>query len=105
MLAKGRQQSCGVRLMSALGHKRTFALQKGMSALPPKADMRAATKHVRYGSKADICSAQAHVCFGPIADIQSHPDELLKDGSFSCRCTFDYDIALATALNDNSAVV
>ena len=26
--------------MSALGHKRTFAVQKGMSALPPKADIR-----------------------------------------------------------------
>ena len=25
--------------MSALGQKRTFALQKGMSALPPIADM------------------------------------------------------------------
>ena len=25
--------------MSALGHKRTYALQKAMSALPPKADM------------------------------------------------------------------
>ena len=25
--------------MSALGHKRTFAVQKGMSALPPKADI------------------------------------------------------------------
>jgi hypothetical protein len=25
--------------MSALGHKRTFAVQSGMSALPPKADM------------------------------------------------------------------
>jgi hypothetical protein len=40
--------------MSALGHKRTFALQKGMSALPPIAD---------------ICSALVHVRFGPIADI------------------------------------
>ena len=27
--------------MSALGHKRTFAVQKGMSALPPKADIAA----------------------------------------------------------------
>jgi len=36
--------------MSALGHKRTFAVQNGMSALPPIAD---------------ICSAQAHVCFVP----------------------------------------
>ena len=43
-----------MRLMSALGHKRTYAVQKGMSALPPKADM---------------CSAQAHVCFVPKADI------------------------------------
>ena len=25
--------------MSALGHKRTYAVQKGMSALPPKADL------------------------------------------------------------------
>jgi hypothetical protein len=41
--------------MSALGHKRTFAVQNGMSALPPKADM---------------CGALAHVCFVPIADIE-----------------------------------
>ena len=27
--------------MSALGHKRTFAVQKGMSALPPKATLNA----------------------------------------------------------------
>ena len=40
--------------MSALGHKRTFAVQKVMSALPPKADM---------------CSAQADVRFVPEADI------------------------------------
>ena len=40
--------------MSALGHKRTCALQNVMSALPPEADM---------------CSAPAHVCFVPIADI------------------------------------
>ena len=40
--------------MSALGHKQTFAAQKVMSALPPKAD---------------ICSALAHVRQVPIADI------------------------------------
>jgi hypothetical protein len=28
--------------MSALGHKRTYAEQKGMSALPPKTDIRSA---------------------------------------------------------------
>jgi len=42
--------------MSALGQKQTFAVQKAMSALPPKAD---------------ICSAPPHVRFGPIADIQT----------------------------------
>ena len=40
--------------MSALGHKRTSAVQNGMSALPPKADM---------------CGVTSDVCFGPIADI------------------------------------
>jgi hypothetical protein len=37
----------GTRGMSALGHKRTFAAQKGMSALPPKADMCGAQADVR----------------------------------------------------------
>jgi hypothetical protein len=41
--------------MSALGHKRTCALQWAMSALPPKADM---------------CVALAYACFGPKADIR-----------------------------------
>ena len=40
--------------MSALGHKQTFAVQKGMSALPPKADMCSATRYVRFVPIADI---------------------------------------------------
>jgi hypothetical protein len=44
------------RVMSALGHKRTYAPQNDMSALP---------------SKADMCTALAYVCFGPKADIHS----------------------------------
>jgi hypothetical protein len=40
--------------MSALGQKQTFALQKAMSALPPKADMCDAIAHVRFVPKADI---------------------------------------------------
>ena len=40
--------------MSALGHKQTFAAQKGMSALPPRADMCGALGHVRFVPKADI---------------------------------------------------
>ena len=43
--------------MSALGQKRTFAPQQAMSALPPKADM---------------CAATGDVCYGPIADIWPH---------------------------------
>jgi hypothetical protein len=42
--------------MSALGQKQTFAVQKGMSALPPKADM---------------CSAKWDVRKVPIADIRA----------------------------------
>ena len=34
--------------MSALGQKQTFALQNGMSALPPKADMCGAKGDVRF---------------------------------------------------------
>jgi hypothetical protein len=44
----------GAFILSALGQRWTFALQKVMSALPPKADM---------------CSAAIDVCFGPIAGI------------------------------------
>ena len=40
--------------MSALGHKQTCAVQKVMSALPPKADMCSATRDVRFVPIADI---------------------------------------------------
>jgi hypothetical protein len=43
--------------MSALGQKQTFAVQKGMSALPPKADIGCEAQNVRYGPRADSCSA------------------------------------------------
>jgi hypothetical protein len=33
--------------MSALGQKQTFAMQNGMSALPPKADIPSAERNVR----------------------------------------------------------
>ena len=42
--------------MPAMGHKRTFAVQNGMSALTPKADMCGATRHVCFVPKADIGS-------------------------------------------------
>src|SRR4029077_7037308 len=40
--------------MSALGHKRTFAVQNGMSASPPIADMCGAKRDVRFVPIADI---------------------------------------------------
>jgi len=57
--------------VSALGQKQTFAPQKAMSALPPKADMCGATRDVRFGSLADICSAKGHVRFTPNSDRES----------------------------------
>jgi hypothetical protein len=41
-------------MMPALGQKRTYAVQKGMSALPPKADICSAKSNVRFGPEADI---------------------------------------------------
>jgi hypothetical protein len=40
--------------MSALGQKQTFAAQKGMSALTPKADNSPAPAFVRFWTTADI---------------------------------------------------
>jgi hypothetical protein len=52
--ASKRRHSTSATEMSALGQKRTFALQNGMSALPLTADMCSATRPVRYVPKADI---------------------------------------------------
>jgi hypothetical protein len=58
--------------MSALGQKQTYAVQKGMSALPPIATAKADfTQSVMSAlpPKADMCDAARDVRFGPIADI------------------------------------
>ena len=47
--------------MSALGQKQTFAVQKRMSALPPKADMCGATRDVRFVPIADIPTLFDHL--------------------------------------------
>ena len=39
-----------------MGQKQTSAVQNGMSALPPIADMFGATRNVRFVPKADIAS-------------------------------------------------
>jgi len=43
--------------MSALGQKRTYAVQNGMSALPPKADISGAQAYVLFGPSPDMCGA------------------------------------------------
>jgi hypothetical protein len=40
--------------MSALGQKQTFAVQNGMSALPPKADIHSDGSNVRFVPEADM---------------------------------------------------
>ena len=47
--------------MSALGQKRTCAVQLGMSALPPIADMCGAKRDVRFVPKADIYRSIDHL--------------------------------------------
>jgi hypothetical protein len=43
--------------MSGLGQKQTFAVQKAMSALPPKADIGTQSRNVRFVPQPDSCSA------------------------------------------------
>ena len=47
--------------MLALGHKRTFAVQKGMSVLPPIADMCGAKRDVRLVPIADMPALFDHL--------------------------------------------
>jgi hypothetical protein len=59
-------------LVSALGHKRTYAVQKGMSALHPIATAKADMPQMIMSAlppKADMCGALADVRFGPKADM------------------------------------
>jgi len=57
--------------MSALGQKQTYAVQNGMSALPPIATAKADSRYMSaLPPKADVCSALGYVRFGPIADMR-----------------------------------
>jgi hypothetical protein len=76
--------------MSALGQKQTFAVQKGMSALPPKADM---------------CSAPAHVCFVPIA-TDAPPDfqAILKNDTDQFLCVMGPEYAVLQQTVDSREI-
>ena len=56
--------------MSALGQRQTFAVQKGMSALPPKADMCSAKRHVRFVPIADINDMSGAAAIGGCAALR-----------------------------------
>ena len=66
--------------MSALGHKRTYAVQQPMSALLSIATAKADYPQNPMSAlppKADMCSAQADVRFVPIADVALLCDDLV----------------------------
>jgi hypothetical protein len=54
--------------MSALGQKRTCAVQPVVSAYPNSDREREFPQKVMSASKADMCGAIVDVCFGPKAD-------------------------------------
>ena len=58
-------------MMSVLGQKQTYAVQKGMSALLPIATRESGFPQKVMSAlppKADMCGALAHVRYGPMAD-------------------------------------
>jgi hypothetical protein len=67
--------------MSALGQKQTFAMQNGMSALPPKADIYQVTPNVRFVPKADIAKVKQLAQQG-LGVVPQFSDEI------SCRFCF-----------------
>ena len=60
-------------LMSALGQKRTFAVQTAMSALPPKADMRSAKRDVRFAPESGHSSVYVALSDEGLACDQAGP--------------------------------
>jgi hypothetical protein len=56
--------------MSALGQKQTFAVQEGMSALPPKADTDGQSFDVRFVPKADMALLDEPV--GDLLDMKRY---------------------------------
>src|SRR5215467_47084 len=59
--------------MSALGQKRTYAVQKAMSCFAPNSDRKSRHPYKVMSAlppKADMCGAPTHVCFGPKADMR-----------------------------------
>src|SRR6266566_7543051 len=95
--------------MSALGQQRTLWLGEGMSALPPKADIRPRNYHVRYGPKPDSCSATKISLFdhlvGGLLQTQRHVEAqrlggLEVDDQLKLCRRLDREIGRLLALED-----
>src|SRR5262245_47989239 len=82
--------------MSALGQKQTFAVQNGMFALPPKADMCSANSYVRFGPNPEVgttrlpgsnwSSDRSYLCNGDAGDrSEEHTSELQSLRHLVCR--------------------
>src|SRR5262245_10989026 len=71
--------------MSALGQKQTCAAQKGMSALPPKADMCSATRDVRFGQKADVAICRQEFVTDRCAKLIALKKTVTLQKKESCR--------------------
>jgi hypothetical protein len=69
--------------MSALGQKQTSALQKAMSAFPPREDISGANWDVRYGPKADIVLRNRHVGFAPGRKSRAQGEETDRPPGFA----------------------
>ena len=54
-----------------------------MSALPPKADMCSATRHVRFVPKADICSAAKKILFDHLVGRHEQRSGTVRPSAFA----------------------
>jgi hypothetical protein len=63
--------------MSALGQKQTYAMQKGMSALPPKADIKSIRLRTRRPQNCYTCGGRQRIH----VSIRRQPKEGAMDPS------------------------
>src|SRR5262245_52855383 len=74
----GKNQCTERPSMSALGQMQTNAVQNGMSALPPKADICGATRDVRFGPITDMSHSVDHLIGGIQEPFRNRQTECLS---------------------------
>jgi|SRR6516165_330616 len=95
--------------MSALGRKRTFAVQNGMSALTLKADICSARADVRFGQKRTHAAQQMGSLLDHLVSAgeqrwrqgqTEHPSGLDIDHQLERCCLYDWKVRRLRALED-----